>query len=36
MDWKECWKKRIVKEINSDENLIKSLIGKSEKRKKSS
>ncbi len=26
MDWKECWEKRIVKNVSKDEELIKSLI----------
>jgi len=32
MDWKECKDKRLVKEISSDKNLIKSLITSSEKK----
>lgn len=30
MDWKECWEKRIVKNVSKDEELIKSLIELSE------
>ena len=32
MDWQECKNKKFVKEINVDKNLIKSLIGSSEKK----
>ena len=32
MDWKECKDKRLVKEISSDKNLIKSLITSSKKK----
>lgn len=35
MDWEECCKKRIVKEINKDEDFIKSLIRKSRNKLKS-
>jgi hypothetical protein len=34
MDWKECWDKRIVKDIKKDEQLISSLIKTSENRLK--
>jgi len=34
MDWKECWDKKIVKNVGKDEDLIKSLIKSSENKKK--
>jgi hypothetical protein len=36
MDWTECNERRFVKKINSDENLVKSLVSSSRKRFESS